>query len=148
MAEKISHYSYIFVSEQPSEWMPAKTEDGKILNDRYLNSSTVAFSQLGAPEVQLNFNAEGAKIFAELTKRLVGKPIAIFVGGELITAPTVNAMIPDGRAVITGKYSVEEAQKLANDITTGIVPAPIYLTSERMIDAKIGADSLRLLMQA
>ena len=128
--------------------MPAKTEDGKILNDRYLNSSTVAFSQLGAPEVQLNFNAEGAKIFAELTKRLVGKPIAIFVGGELITAPTVNAMIPDGRAVITGKYSVEEAQKLANDITTGIVPAPIYLTSERMIDAKIGADSLRLLMQA
>lgn len=50
--------------------------------------------------------------------------------------------------MITGNYTIEQAQKLASDITTGIVPAPIYLTSERMIDAKIGTESLHLLIIA
>lgn len=51
-------------------------------------------------------------------------------------------MISDGRAVITGDYTIQSAQQLASDINTGIVPAPIYLTSERTIDAKIGRDAL------
>ncbi len=79
-SEKIYDYSFLFVAEQPSQWTPAKTEDGRILNDAYLNSASVAFSQLGSPQVQLNFNPEGAEIFAELTKRLIGQSIAIFVG--------------------------------------------------------------------
>jgi len=66
----------------------------------------------------------------------------------MLTAPTVQAVIPDGRAVITGQYTVESAQKLANDINTGIVPAPIYLTSERTIDAKIGSHALREILIA
>jgi hypothetical protein len=56
--EKNYVYSFIFVSEQPSPWMPAKTAEGKILNDTYLNNASVSFSQAGAPEVQLNFNPE------------------------------------------------------------------------------------------
>lgn len=51
-------------------------------------------------------------------------------------------MISDGRAVITGQYTINDAQSLANNINTGIVPAPIFLTSERTIDAKIGKDAL------
>lgn len=108
----------------------------------------VNFSQGFSPQVDLTFNDEGKSIFAELTKRLIGKPIAIFVGGELITAPTVQSIIPDGKAVITGQYTAESAKKLATDINTGIVPAPIYLTSERTIDAKIGNDALLVILQA
>jgi protein-export membrane protein SecD len=141
-------YSYLFVDQRPSMWQAAKTADGKVLNDQYLVNAGVGFTQVGQPEVELLFNDEGKKIFGELTKRLIGKQIAIFVGGELLTAPTVQAVITDGKAVITGNYTVKSAQTLANDINTGIVPAPIYLTSERTIDAKIGSESLRQILMA
>lgn len=145
---KVYDYEGIFVSQKPSEWTAAKTEDGRVLDERYLTKASVSFSQGFAPQVDLLFNADGGKIFAELTKRLMGQQIAIFVGGELLTAPTVQSVIPDGRAVITGNYTAESAKKLSTDINTGIVPAPIYLTSERTIDAKIGADSLRVIINA
>lgn len=145
---KIYSYEGVFVSQKPSEWTAAKTEDGKTLDEQYLSKASVSFSQGFAPQVDLLFNADGGKIFAELTKRLMGKQIAIFVGGQLLTAPTVQSVIPDGRAVITGNYTAESAKKLATDINTGIVPAPIYLTSERTIDAKIGADSLKVIIHA
>ena len=141
-------YEAIFLSERPSEWMIAKTEDGKVLSESYLTRAGVSFNQGYQPQVDLVFNDEGAKIFAALTKRLIGKPIAIYVGGEQLTAPTVQSVIPDGHAVITGQYTPESAKKLANDINTGIVPAPISLTSERAIDAKIGANALVVIIQA
>lgn len=141
-------YEYVFISESPSLWTPAKTADGKVLDEKYLTRASVSFSQGFAPQIDLLFNDEGKAIFAELTKRLVGKPLAIYVGGEQLTAPTVQNVIPDGHAVITGQYTAEEAKKLANDINTGIVPAPIYLTSERAIDAKIGRDALTVIAQA
>ncbi len=146
--EKEYSYAFIFVDERPSLWAPAKTADGKILNDKYLNRAGISFTQAGRPQVDLIFNDEGKKIFAELTKRLIGKQIAIYVGGQMLTAPTVQSVIPDGRAVITGDYTMQWAQELANNITTGIVPAPIYLTSERTIDAKIGKDALHQILVA
>lgn len=141
-------YSVIYIDERPSTWTIAKTSDGKSLNDKYLTRAGVSFTQAGYPQVDLMFNDEGKGIFGELTKRLIGKQIAIFVGGEMLTAPTVQSVISDGRAVITGDYTIDSAQDLANGINTGIVPAPIYLTSERTIDAKIGRDALREILYA
>ena len=141
-------YDSLFVSEQPSLWTAAKTADGKVLDERYLTKASVSFNQGFQPQIDLLFNTDGAKIFAELTKRMIGKPLAIFVGGQLLTSPTVQTTIPDGHAVITGQYTAESAKKLATDINTGIVPAPIYLTSERAIDAKIGGDSLGVIINA
>lgn len=74
--------------------------------------------------------------------------MAIYVGGELLTAPTVQQAILNGQATINGQRSVTEAQQLVNDINTGIVPAPIYLTSERTIDAKIGNNALSQILVA
>ncbi len=146
--ERQYSYAFIFVDQRPSAWTQAKTTDGKVLGDKYLNRAGISFTQAGRPQVDLIFNDEGKKIFAELTKRLIGKQIAIYVGGQMLTAPTVQSIIPDGRAVITGQYTIASAQELANNITTGIVPAPIYLTSERTIDAKIGANALHQILIA
>lgn len=146
--EKVYTYDWIYISKKPSEWTSAKTADWKALDERYLLRSNVSFNQTYAPQVDLVFNDEWAKIFAELTKRLIGKQLAIYVGWELLTAPTVQAVIPDWKAVITGNYTVDSAKKLSNDINTWIVPAPIYLTSERVIDAKVGNDSLGLIINA
>lgn len=140
--------NYLFVSWQPSEWMPAIDTKWRILNDKYFLKSSVQYTEAGTPLVELTFNDEWAEIFWELTARLVNQPIAIFVWWELLTSPNVNEPILNGRAVITGQYSIEEASALANDINTWVVPAAIYLTSERSIDSKLWANSLQKLFTA
>ena len=142
------NYDYLFISATPSPWKPAQDEKGRVLNDAYFVKSSVQYNEAFQPLVELTFNNEGAEIFGELTSRLVGQPIAIFVGGELLTAPTVNQAILDGKAVITGQRTPEEAVQLSTDINTGVVPAPIYLTSERTIDSRLGLDSLHSLIIA
>ena len=142
------NYDYLFIDKEPSAWKSAKDSEGRILNDKYFVNSSVQYNEAFQPMVELTFNSDGADIFGELTKRLVGKPIAIFVWGELLTNPTVNTPILNGRAVITGNYTPEDANKLSQDINTWVVPAPIYLTSERTIDSRLGLNSLQKLLVA
>ncbi len=141
-------YHYIFFTREPSIWEPAKDSQGRVLDDRYFTKASVQYNEAFQPLVELTFNNDGAQIFGELTRRLVGQPIAIFVGGQLLTAPTVNDAILSGRAVITGQRSPEEATALAQDINTGVVPAPIYLTSERTIDSRLWLNSLEKIVLA
>ncbi|MDD2907201.1 MAG: protein translocase subunit SecD [Candidatus Gracilibacteria bacterium] len=145
---KDSKINYIFVSKTPSEWTAAIDSKGRVLDDKYFSQSSVQFNDAFQPMIELVFNDEGAEIFGELSKRLIGQQMAIFVGGEMLTAPVINEAIYGGKAVITGNYTPEEAKKLSNDINTGVVPAPIYLTSEKTIDSKIGASSLEKLVIA
>lgn len=146
--KEASSYNYIFFNKEPSIWKPAQDDSGRVLDDRYFTKASVQYNEAFQPMVELTFNDDGASIFWNLTKRLVGEPIAIFVGGQLLTAPTVNDVILSGRAVITGNYTPEEAAQLAQDINTGVVPAPIYLTSERTIDSRLGLNSLEKIIMA
>jgi len=143
-----SLYEYIFISKEPSIWKPAADSEWRILNDKYFVTSSVQYDQNFNAMVELVFNTEGAKIFWELSTRLTGQQIAIFVWWELLTAPNVNQPILNGKAVITGSYTPAEAKALSNDINTWVVPAPIYLTSEKTIDSKIWSESLEKLVIA
>ena len=139
-------YSYLFIWATPSDWMSAMDSEWRILNDKYFVKSSVQFNEAFTPMVELTFNSEWAKIFWELSTRLVGQQMAIFVGWELLTAPNINEPILWGKAVITWSYTPEEARLLAQDINTWVVPAPIYLTSEKTIDSKLWASSLEKLI--
>ena len=76
---KVYDYSVIWVNEEPSQWQVAKTASGAILNDQYLQNAQMVFNQQSQPEIQLIFNDEGKKIFSDLTERLLGQQLAIFV---------------------------------------------------------------------
>ncbi len=141
-------YKYFIVDPKPTQWQVAKTKDGKILSDAYLNNASVYITPVGEAEVLLNFNEAGKQIFWEISSRLIGKQLAIYVWWEMLTAPVVQDAILNGQATINGQKNVVEAQNLVNDINTGIVPAPIYLTSERTIDAKIGDNALSKILIA
>lgn len=141
-------YDYLFINKEPSIWKAAKDSTGRELDDTYFTKASVQYNQAFQPMIELTFNNEGAEIFWELTKRLTWNPIAIFVGGDLLTAPNVNEPILSGKAVITGDYTSESATKLANDINTWVVPAPIFLTSERTIDSRLWKDSLEKIIMA
>ncbi len=129
-------------------WIEAEDSQGRVLDDRYFVNSSLQYNEAFNPMVELTFNTQWAEIFGELTKRLVGQPLAIFVWWELLTAPNINEPILSGRAVITWNYTPESAKALSDDINIGVVPAPILLTSERTIDARLGNDSLQKIIFA
>lgn len=139
---------YIFINKKPSIWVNIVSKDWKILDDKYLIKANVWADQIWKPVIVLNFNDEGAKIFYEATQRLVWKPIAIFVWWELVTAPNVNQPIAGWQATITWDYSPQSAKKSAENINAWLVPAPIYLTSEKTIDSKIWTEALDKLLIA
>lgn len=94
------------------------------------------------PQVGIDFTDQGAKKFAEITKRNIGKPLAIFLDNEMIEAPTVQSEIDNGSAVITGKFTVETAKGLANLLNAGALPVPIKILEQRTIGPSLGQQSI------
>jgi protein-export SecD/SecF family membrane protein len=132
------------------EFREKKDEDfvSTPLTGRYLKRAQVGFDQVGNPIVLLEFNDEGAKIFAELTERNVGKPLAIFLDGKLISAPTVKEKIPSGKAEITGKFTLQEAKELVRNLNAGALPVPIELISYQIVGPTLGKASLEKILKA
>ena len=113
------------------------------LTGRYIAGATLTFDQVtGTPQISLDFNDEGGKLFETLTEKNVGKQIAVFLDGTLITAPVVQEKITGGRAQITGTFTLDEAKLLVSRFNAGALPAPIALISQQTVGATLGADSL------
>jgi protein-export membrane protein SecD len=118
------------------------------LTGRYLESAR--FEQLGGtidqvrsePVVSIRFNNEGAQLFADITRANVGQPLAIFLDGELISAPNINEPIVGGTAIISGGFTIEEARGLAQNLSFGALPVPITLESTQTVGASLGAEVL------
>ena len=114
------------------------------MTGRYVKGAQIDFnSTTGAPQVNIQFNDDGAKIFEKLTSRNVGKPLAIFLDNNLIEMPVVQERISGGRAQITGKFTVDEARKMVERFNAGALPAPIILISQQTIGASLGQESLK-----
>ncbi|EKE25546.1 MAG: SecD/SecF/SecDF export membrane protein:SecD export membrane protein [uncultured bacterium] len=114
------------------------------LTGKNLKSASVVFQSQGLsePQISLQFDAEGTKLFSELTKANLGKSIAILLDGEIISAPTVQSEITNGEAVITGKFTLPEAKDLVQKLNTGALPVPLTLVSQQSVEASLGQDSL------
>jgi len=123
---------------------PILIEKNAVLTGDTLTNAEVHFSQsqFNEPVVALRFNAEGAKKFAEVTAANVGKRLAIVLDGKVQSAPNIREAIPSGEAVITGRFSVAEAQDLALVLRVGALPAPMHIEEERTIGPLLGQDSI------
>ena len=123
-----------------TEWV-ATGLTGKDLTRANLSSN----AQNGQWVVDLEFNGEGTRKFAELTKKLVGQPMAIFFNGELQSAPVIREPITGGRAQISGGeggFSVEEAKKMVDLLNAGALPVPAKIIEENTVGPTLGADSI------
>ena len=119
------------------------------LTGRYLKSAKIEFDQTTfEPKVAIQFNDEGAKIFAKLTKENVGKRIAIYIDNQLISAPVVREEIPSGKAEISGDFTIEEARELARNLNAGALPVPIKLISQQTVGPSLGEDSINKSLKA
>ncbi len=114
------------------------------LTGRYITGAQLAFNpNTQAPQVSISFNSDGANIFEQITSKNVGKPLAIFLDGSPIEIPIVQEKISGGQAVITGKFTVDEANTLIGRFNAGALPAPITLISQQTVSPTLGFDSLK-----
>lgn len=119
------------------------------LNGNHLSRATVAFDQQTfIPIVSLDLNAEGAELFKQITARNVGKVVAIYLDGFIISAPVVQSEISGGQAQISGSFTPQEAKMLATRLNSGALPVPVSLISQQTVGASLGADSLNKSLQA
>ncbi len=120
-----------------------KAYDMSPLTGRYLDRAGLVFDQTtNKPQVELIFNEEGAKLFAQITKANVGKQVAIFLDGLPISAPVVNEEITGGKAVITGTFSVEEARTLVGRLNAGALPLPVTLSGTSVVGPTLGEEAV------
>ncbi len=113
------------------------------LSGKDLSSATISFDQnTSQPVVQLKFNSTGTKKFSDITKRNVGKPVAIVLDNLIITAPTVNEAIPTGDAVISGGFTQEQAKALSTQLNAGALPVPLTVLEQHVVGPTLGQVSL------
>ncbi|MEA2056372.1 MAG: protein translocase subunit SecD [Patescibacteria group bacterium] len=136
---------------QSSDLVEQATLSAAILNNfistgltgQHLNKASLQFDQqTGTPVVALEFNQEGRDKFATITKENQGEVLAIFIDDFPIAMPVINTPILDGRAIMTGDFTVEKAENLAIQLNAGALPIPIEVLEQRAIGASLGEMSV------
>ena len=115
------------------------------LTGKDLSKANLSTSQNGQWVVDLEFNDNGTKKFAALTKEMVGQQMAIFFNGELQSAPVIREPIPGGRAQISGGdsgFAYEEAKTMVDLLNAGALPVPAKIVEENTVGPTLGADSI------
>jgi len=138
----------IFEAQQLGERLDEDPYLDSGLTGRYLERASLEFgaTQSGhlsnEPIVAIQFNSEGGDLFAEITKTNIGKTVAIYLDGAIISAPVVQSEITGGGAVISGNFNPEEAKQLVGRLNSGALPVPITLLSTQTIGPSLGQETL------
>lgn len=138
---KIAHILFpkYSIEQFPNLQFKATGLSGKNLENVFVDYQSQG---IGSPQISLQFDDEGAKLFADITARNIDKPVVIMIDGEVVSQPTVQAEIRDGQAVITGDFTLPEANALVKRFNEGALPVPITLDAQQSIDASLGKSAL------
>ncbi len=120
------------------------TRDGKApLDGGSVSDARMSFGNSGSlPEVNMTMNAEGARVWARLTADNIGKSIAIVLDGMVYSSPNVETEITGGSSRISGNFTIEEAEDLANVLKSGKLPAPATIVQEQVVGPSLGSESI------
>lgn len=117
-------------------------EEVPVVSGEDLTNAKGDFDQNGRPAVSFQFDARGARAFGDYTAQNIGAPFAIVLDGKVISAPVIQSHIPGGSGIITGNFTVEEANRLAVLLSAGALPASMTFLEERTIGPELGQDSI------
>jgi len=98
----------------------------------------------GQATISLAYNNEGTKLLADITENNVGRVMAIFLDGEMISNPVIRDSISNGQAIISGDFTLDEAKSLVKNLNFGALPVPIELVETQTIGATLGKDTLKM----
>lgn len=119
-----------------------------LLSGKDLINAAMNPDSLGRMGVSLEFNSNGANLFEQATARLIGKQLAIVLDNVVISAPVVQDRIAGGHAQITGRFTNEEAGRLAIMLKAGALPVAVEIAENRSVGPSLGADSVRQGLEA
>jgi len=123
---------------------PYIVEKKSLMTGDYISNANVRFnSQFGEPYVSLEFNAQGAKLFDQITAANVKRCLAIILDNNVYSAPVIQERISGGQAQVSGRFSAKEAHDLAIVLRAGALPAPISILEQRAVGPSLGRDSIR-----
>ncbi len=146
IAGKVPEGFKLYKSDQDQQLL---LEDKVLMSGKTITNAQVGFeSQYNEPIVTLEFNGEGAKLFGDITAANVNRRLAIVLDDKVQSAPVINEAIPSGKAQITGRFRIEEAQDLAIALRAGALPAPIIIEEERSVGPSLGKDSVQMGVRA
>ena len=132
-----------FIKNSHTKETPYLLKKRTLLTGANLTDARVEFDQFNQPHVAIEFDKKGARIFEQITGENIKKRLAIVLDNRVHTAPTIQDKISGGRAQITGRYTLEEANDLAIVLRAGALPAPVKVLEERTVGPSLGADSIR-----
>ncbi len=141
--DNISRSSIVLYSRDNKD-LPYIVEKRSIISGENLIDAQPGFDpQTNQPIVNFRFDSQGARKFGKVTSDNVGKPFAIVLDNEVISAPIINEPILGGSGMISGGFSVTEANDLAILLRSGTLPAPLIILEERTVGPGLGADSVK-----
>ncbi len=117
-------------------------EEAPVVSGDDLTNAKGDFDQNGRPAVAFKFDVSGARRFGDYTAENIGSPFAIVLDGKVISAPVIQSHIAGGSGIITGNFTVEEANRLAVLLSAGALPATMTFLEERTIGPELGQDSI------
>jgi preprotein translocase subunit SecD len=119
-----------------------KVEDQLMMTGDAVSDAQPSVSP-GHVEVMLHLTSDGARTFRQITGDNVGRELAIILDNSVFSAPRINEAIPNGQAVISGGFTVEEAKQLSVILRSGALPAPLKVVEERTVGPSLGKESIR-----
>lgn len=119
-----------------------------VLTGADLESAAAIADQFNAYAVNIQFGEAGTGAFAAYTAQHVGDILAIVLDKQIISAPTISEPITEGRASITGNFTLEEANRLAVQLRYGSLPIPLKIVESKAVGPTLGQDSLQKSLQA
>lgn len=131
----------LYSASQPKT--PNLVEKRVLVSGAELTDAQPGFDQrTSEPIVSFRFNTSGARKFAQVTQENVGKPFAIVLDNEVISAPVIREPILGGSGQISGSFTVQSANDLSILLRAGALPAPLTIIEERTVGPGLGADSI------
>lgn len=112
------------------------------LEGEHVTEASQSYDDKGKPDIVFDLDNFGANKWAQITKRNVGKPVAIVLDNTVYSAPNVINEITGGNSSITGNFSLEVASDLANILKTGKLPAPAKIVQEQVVGATLGKEAV------
>ncbi len=115
--------------------------DKAMLTGEVINDARQTYDDVGQPAVDMSMDPNGARKWAKITRENIGNRIAIVLDNYVYSAPVVNSEIPNGKSIIQGNFTIEEAKDLANILKAGSLPAPTRIVEEAIIGPTLGKEA-------
>ncbi len=122
--------------------VPIALKREPVLTGESLIDASVSYGQYNAPQVGFELDRWGAQVFSDVTANNIGRRLAIVLDDNVYSAPNINERIPGGKGVISGQFTMDDANDLAVVLRAGSLPAPVTILENRTVGPSLGQDSI------